>query len=251
MSFKARHLIGGNVTFGRSKEQKAKEPFKQSLHYLWYEFLKRSDRYKKTCENKGKGELSVLYKDFGDVFSVDFKKWWQTDNRGIELFAEELADDKIRRVKKAEDLNLKDEILTVSIPLELPQEFILETVHKMLKKAGHKGEKGVKTNKESTARYKIIGGVNKESLRRSLELYDMKQENPEMKYHELAKKCGFGVNWKLGQKLKHKDGELREEDSFEERQILTSIAYRQLNRVKQTIKSVEEGKFPNVSKKIL
>ena len=236
MSFKARHLIGGNVTFGRSTEQKTKEPFKQSLHYLWYEFLKRSERYKQTCENKGKGELSVLYKDFGDVFSVDFKKWWQTDNRGIELFAEELPDDKIRRVRKIEDLNMKDEILTLSIPLDLPQEFILETIRKMLKKAGHKGEKGIKTNKESTARYKIVGGVNKDSLRSSLKLYDMKKQNPKMKLYELARECKLGSFWK--------------EDSGEVRLLLSSIANRHLRRVERIIKSVEEGKFPNVRGKL-
>ncbi len=237
MGFKARHLIGGSVRFGRSKVEKASEPYTKSLHYLWWEYIRRSEKYKETCMNKGKGELNELYKDFGDVFSVDFKTWWRTDNRGIELFAEELPDDKIRRVKKIEDLNLKDEILTLSIPLDLPQEFILDTVRKMLKKAGHKGEKGIKTNKVSTARYKIIGGVNKDSLRSSLKLYDMKKKNPKMKLYELARECKFGSFWK--------------EDSGEVRLLLSSIANRHLRRVEHIIKSVEEGKFPNVRGKIL
>ena len=236
MSFKARHLIGGSVRFGRSKVEKASEPYTKSLHYLWWEYLRRSNRYKETCENKGKGELSELYKDFGDVFSVDFKTWWQTNNRGIELFAEELPDDKIRRVRKIEDLNLKDEILTLSIPLDLPQEFILDTIRKMLKKAGHKGEKGIKTNKISTAKYKIVGGVNKDSLRSSLKLYDMKKKNPKMKLYELARECKVGSFWK--------------EDSSEVRLLLSSVANRHLRRVEKIIKSVEEGKFPNVRGKL-
>jgi hypothetical protein len=243
MGFKARHLIGGNVTFGRSKVDKAKEPFKQSLHYLWWEYLRRSTRYKETCKNGGKGELRELYKDFGDVFTVDFKTWWQIDNRGIELFAEELPDDKIRRVNKAEDLNLKDEILTVSIPLNLPQEFILETVRKMLKKAGHQGEKGVKTNKESTARYKIVGGVNKSGLRNSLKLWDLKQQKPELKNYQLAIECKVGNFWKF---LDGKDELMDKEQRYLERALLSSIANRHLRKVERIIKSVEEGKFPNV-----
>ena len=139
-------------------------------------------------------------------------------------------------MKKEEDLNLKDEILTLSIPLDLPQEFILETVRKMLKKAGHKGEKGIKTNKISTAKYKIVGGVNKDSLRSSLKLYDMKKQNPKMKLYELARECKFGSFWK--------------EDSSEERLLLSSIANRHLRRVEKIIKSVEEGKFPNVRGKL-
>ena len=248
MEFIARHLIGGPVHFGRSKVDKAKEPFKESLHYLWWEYLRRSEKYKSCCENKGKGELSDLYKDFGDVFSVDFKTWWETDNRGIRLFYEKNPDDKIRRVQKTEELNLNDNILTISIPMELPQEFILDTIRKLLKKSGHKGEKGLKAevNKSSTARYKIVGGVNKISLRRSLELYDLKQQNPKMKLYELAIKLKLGSYWKF---TDGKDEKMDKDTRLEERAFLSSIANRHLRRVERIIKSVEEGKFPNVSKK--
>ena len=53
MSFKARHLIGGSVRFGRSKVEKESKPYKESIHYLWWEYLRRSSRYKEVCMNKG------------------------------------------------------------------------------------------------------------------------------------------------------------------------------------------------------
>ena len=134
--------------------------------------------------------------------------------------------------------------------MELPQEFILDTIRKLLKKSGHKGEKGLKAevNKSSTARYKIVGGVNKISLRRSLELYDLKQQNPKMKLYELAIKLKLGSYWKF---TDGKDEKMDKDTRLEERAFLSSIANRHLRRVERIIKSVEEGKFPNVSKKIL
>jgi hypothetical protein len=57
-----------------------------------------------------------------------------------------------------------------------------------------------------------------------------------MKLYELARECKFGSFWK--------------EDSSEERLLLSSIANRHLRRVEKIIKSVEEGKFPNVRGKL-
>ena len=49
--------------------------FENSIYYLWWEFLRRNEEYKKCCETDGKGPLNELYKDFGDVFNVKFKTW--------------------------------------------------------------------------------------------------------------------------------------------------------------------------------
>jgi hypothetical protein len=57
-----------------------------------------------------------------------------------------------------------------------------------------------------------------------------------MKLYELARECKFGSFWK--------------EDSGEVRLLLSSIANRHLRRVERIIKSVEEGKFPNVRGKL-
>ena len=50
-----------------------------SIYYLWFEYLKRSSKYKSACANNGKG-MQKLYKDFGDVYAYEgvegFWKWW-------------------------------------------------------------------------------------------------------------------------------------------------------------------------------
>lgn len=46
-------------------------PTTQSVYYLWFDHLKRSERYKEVCGKKGKtknARLRNIYKDFGDVF---------------------------------------------------------------------------------------------------------------------------------------------------------------------------------------
>ena len=58
-----------------------------SIYYLWFEYLKRSEKYKKACANNGKG-MTKLYKDFGNIFEYEgvegFWRWW--NERGQYLF---------------------------------------------------------------------------------------------------------------------------------------------------------------------
>ena len=61
---------------------------RDSIYYLWWEFLRRHDGYKRTCENGGKGEYEKLYANFGNVHGGAFKDWWTKDDRGAHLFAE-------------------------------------------------------------------------------------------------------------------------------------------------------------------
>ena len=242
MSFPARHLRGGSVKFGRSKIEKASKPYEQSAYYLWWKFLQLSQKYKECCENEGKGELSEMYKDFGDIYATDFKTWWKTGNRGINLFGEELMD-KIRVVKKAEDLNLKKGILTINIPIDLPKTFIINELNKILDKAGKKSGK-LQTpdiNKVSTAKYQIVGKSTQQSLERSFAIYTNKQKNPSKSLWQCAvdAKCGF---------LKEPDSKMSKKlnDAEERRQKvnLQNIGTVYFNRAEMIIREVEEGKFP-------
>ena len=242
MSFPARHLRGGSVKFGRSKIEKASKPYEQSAYYLWWKFLQLSQKYKECCENEGKGELSEMYKDFGDIYATDFKTWWKTGNRGINLFGEELMD-KIRVVKNAEGLNLNEGILTINIPIDLPKTFIINELNKILDKAGKKSAKlqipDIK--KVSTAKYMIEGKSTQQSLERSFAIYTNKQKNPSKSLWQCAvdAKCGF---------LKEPDSKMSKKlnDAEERRQKvnLQNIGTVYFNRAEMIIREVEEGKFP-------
>ncbi len=242
MGFQPRHLRGGRVKFGRSKIEKASKPYEQSVYYLWWKFLQLSQKYKECCQNEGKGELSEMYKDFGDIYATDFKTWWQTGNRGINLFGEELMD-KIRVVKNAEGLNLNEGILTINIPIDLPKTFIINELNKILDKAGKKSAK-LQTpdiNKVSTAKYQIVGKSTQQSLERSFAIYTNKQKNQNKSLWQCAidAKCGF---------LKEPDAKMskkiNDEDIRRQKVNLQNIGTVYYKRAEKIIREVEEGKFP-------
>jgi hypothetical protein len=65
---------------------------KRSLYFWWWRYLRLSSDYWWLCKQSGKTfdrDFAKTYKDFGDVFSVDFEKWWTT--RGTQLFSYSVA----------------------------------------------------------------------------------------------------------------------------------------------------------------
>ena len=92
----------------------------QSIYYLWFEYLKRSEKYKKACANNGKG-MKAIYKDFGNIFQYKtdamgytdvndfYYKWWE--KRGAELFGIQDTENELREFASYEDVvSLKSDI---------------------------------------------------------------------------------------------------------------------------------------------
>ena len=55
---------------------KGAEGWKCSVYYYWWEYLRRHEDYRATCERDGKGPYKELYKSFGNVHESDFHSWW-------------------------------------------------------------------------------------------------------------------------------------------------------------------------------
>ena len=74
-----------------SRRQPPQKPFKEakawqtSVYYYWWEYLRRHEGYRRTCENGGKGKYAALYRDFGDVHAGEFWDWWKGH---MDLFCE-------------------------------------------------------------------------------------------------------------------------------------------------------------------
>ena len=116
--------------------------FKASVYYYWWEFLRRSAAYKKCCECGGRGKLSKMFSDFGDVFQTNdseldtFWNWWTSkhpntgENRGQTLFAEPPA-------RHLAEIGLPTELsdsdtLVIQVPLELRSAYLVEQFRKVL-----------------------------------------------------------------------------------------------------------------------
>jgi hypothetical protein len=237
MAFIERKFAHQHPTFGRSKLNKAAEPFKNSVYYLWWEFLRRNEDYRKCCELGGKGKLSKLYVDFGDIYATDFKTWWQTDDRGKELFAEARGLN-FTLIKSASELNLLEGVLTVQVPMYLPKEY-LRKKFKALMDAHHKGRRGIRTNKNSTARYPVTGHVDVHALQKCLRAWDVKANDPNLKLWQVAQKAML---------TRSKDrmiiGPKGDPNATAKKAVLTAEASRMLKKAKRIIAGVAQGKFP-------
>ena len=59
------------------------------IYYWWYEYLKCNKEYEKYLKGNLKHHKShQIFRNFGDLYSSNFKDWWEGGQRGKELFSE-------------------------------------------------------------------------------------------------------------------------------------------------------------------
>jgi hypothetical protein len=234
---KTRHFPYKHPTFGTDKNPKPKSAWENSVYYWWFEYLKRNEDYLECCENGGKGKLANLYKDFGDIRNITFKKWWMEDQRGAKLFANPSPEDTVRTLNEGERALSKSEALTISFPINLPKN-LLEKRFKQILDIEHKGKRGVQLAKNSRAKYRFSGQPNIEGLRVALQVYDFKKANPNMRLFDIGNAL---PRFQLHQKFV--DGETYRERE-DKKNILSATVGRYLKRVADRIKNVANGQFP-------
>jgi len=239
MVFLARKFAYQHPVFGRSKRDKEKEMYRYSVYYLWWEFLRRNEDYKKCCDKGGAGKLSALYQDFGDIHKSDFKKWWTSDERGAKLFAERVVDFNVKIIDSPNDFHTGELLMNVQVPLSLPKRFILKEFNKLLKK-NHQGRRGIRTNRFSSSLYPVTGHVDILALQNCLLVYDMKIREPNLKLWQIAQKCKLS---KLEHRLRN-DGTETPSEITDKRRRLASAADKVLRRAASIIAGTAEGKFP-------
>jgi len=123
-------------------------PTTDSIYYLWFEYLKQSEKCKIACDNNGKG-ITNLYKDFGNIFDYAFWDWWTERGQflyGIKPLQQlgEFADiDAIRKQVEESEYKL------AAIPINLTKKIIKKRLNKLL------FQMEVKPPAEQIAKYSI------------------------------------------------------------------------------------------------
>ncbi len=181
----------------------------QSIYYLWFEYLKRSEKYKKAFANNGKG-MKAIYKDFGNIFQYKtdangytvvnnfYYKWWE--KRGAELFGIQDTENELRELASYEDVvSLKSDIDDYEIlllPKVMPKTEMRKRVGKLIISIKEDVDRG-------KAKYEVVSErVDVESLRNCLEVYDlMTDKNNKLTAVEVYAKV-------IGIKAEHKDLDL-------------------------------------------
>jgi hypothetical protein len=235
-----RHFPYQHPTFGRGVKKKHPDSWRRTVYYWWWSYLKRNQEYLKCCEAGGKGKLSRLYQDFGDVRSDDFQKWWSEGDRGAKLFSDPLVESTVRLLDEGDIVGGGD-VLTIAFPLNLPKRHLKKRLNDLLIKH-HKGQRGVQQAKSSKAQYRFSGQPNLMGLERALKVYDYLED---LKTQGLKK-----PQWKVAMDLNIVNDEYRvhrtdtPKTAEDKRRVLTAIVGRLKKKACDSIRNTGKGLFP-------
>lgn len=234
-----RHFPYQHPVFGRAGASwQGSEGVRRSPYYWWWEYLRRSEKYKTTCKSNGTTGLKSLYRDFGNIYRSTFKEWWSQGDRGAMLFANASPDDLVVLLDPGTKVPKDNSLLTVKIPLALPRKHIEDKLRKILDKH-HQGRRGVRYTGGTTAQYRISKSVNLAALETRLKIYDDRLANSKKTLWQLGLD---NVPALRGEKLVTRNGKPYLDPS--RRNVISALVSRYLREAKATIKNVESGIFP-------
>jgi hypothetical protein len=160
-----------------SRRKPPQKPFKEakawqtSVYYYWWEYLRRHEGYRRTCDNGGKGKYAALYKDFGDVHSGEFWDWWTARQ---DLFCEPTPP--FARIVVLNDVcDPPPNTLFIQVSLEQRLALTIRQIKRQLKDMVLVRKRD-KT--PSRARYPVYTKPVLSKLHTCLMTWDAKQENP-------------------------------------------------------------------------
>jgi len=149
-------------------------PIANSVYYYWFEYLKRSEKYKTACANNGKG-MAKLYKDFGNIFEFEgeegFWKWWTENDRGVRLFGVKAHGNNWLSLDEAMSLQSdidENNIKLFAVPTNITKTAVKKRFNKLLAQTEFKTS--IQQNKP---KYEVANSkVDMPSLRKCLKVYD-------------------------------------------------------------------------------
>lgn len=241
------------------------------VYQLWYEYLKRSVRYKECCSNGGVGDLAHLkdledvYSHFGDVHALSWEEWWPTHQF---LFSDIEPMFVINEIETKADFDYMfddyaDDLLGLVVNVYAPKEVILAEIDKVLKRRiseslEQEHQESLKTNSKAKKKkrhsnlaldlYHLYGlnpiPSSKEInvLKRRLKIYDAHKNDPSITLAEL------GGAEKLDNSILEKMPHGERKDYAEKNIVIANSIARDIYFAKNIIQNTEQGLFPNITK---
>ena len=186
--------------------------------------------------------MSATYRDFGDVFSLDFAQWWV--RHGRKIFTETKPFKKTRLVMTRDDLATiswdPENKMILEIPLTLKRQTVMRQVGSLIKKA-YEGRE-IDVYKASTAKRMIIKSKMRMSTVETLLLVlETRRKNPTLKLWEVGEKSGIEL-----------DLMARNKDEFPtiamEHRRMTIAVSRLLRQANYLVINAGNGLFPSIQK---
>lgn len=231
-------------TFGRKRkpfdELNPPDSVTDSPYYWWFMYLRLNEAYEAVCKKGGKGALSSIYKDLGDVHAQSFKDWW---NHVAPMFAEPKVGYKMMIAKSKSDIAPfdSDQVLNLVVPLNRSQRSLKKSFAQLVLRKIEKGKRGVSVE-SSGAKYKLSGKWHIEALSTAYKIYNIKHryENEGVKkaWADIAIEAKLPMTHALAKGDKSKNSDVR--------RILTILAMRHYDRALKFIQAAASNSFPYV-----
>jgi len=232
-------LIGN----GRARRLPINEELKSarsSPGYWWYRSLRLNDEYEYCCRHSGKGELAATYRDFGDVFSLDFPQWWL--RHGRKIFTETKPFKKTRQVESSDQLSRlswdPQNKIILEVPLTLKRQTVMRQIGRLIKKA-YEGRE-IDVFKSSTAKRMILKSkMRMTTVENLLRVLETRNKYPDLKLWEVGERAGVEL-----------DLMARNKDEFPtlamEHRRMTIAVSRLLRQAKYLVTNAGYGRFPTI-----
>lgn len=236
--------------------------WQRSAYYWWWQCLKRNADYIKCCDKGGKGALSKLYADFGDVRGDDFWEWWgYRAVKGERARGELLFKERFSTMYKVlgskddweDDFSDKDNFMVCAVNLRAPRRLQQAQFYKTLLKAiedsgvaRKRGRMNADDLKNSTARYPIYKNFTAEHLEACVRCYDEMIANEKRDKKQPLWQLCLNVHDNEMRLFKEKKttnvGNNRDDKNF-----LAVIFSRYRDAAKAMIANTSRGQFPNTT----
>jgi hypothetical protein len=208
--------------------------------YWWFKCLQASEEYLACCRAEGRGKLSDIYSDFGNVDGIMFPSWWM--KQGRKLFAEEEPLQNVRKISDIDvlaKLNLRDDRLIIEVPLRLRKITAIRQINKLLKEAH--GDQPIDIWKVSSARrQRIKSKIRMSTVELLLKLNLLRQRHPELKLYELGKRAGVELDL-MARTIDFENIS----DEMEKRRMTIAVS-RYLKQAEHLIDNAAKGIFPKI-----
>jgi hypothetical protein len=214
-----------------------------SPYYWWYQFLKLNAEYESTCRRRGRGAHSQLYKDFGDVFALDFKAWWTARDH---LFAEPREGFRMAIARGPQDLAPFDSetVINLVVPLTRTRSSLAKSFKFLVLSKVERGRKGGRIG-ESRAKYRLSGKWHIGALATAYKVYVIKRESEargeRLPWADIAIRARIPMSYAASSSGRGQDSDLR--------RTLTILAMRHYQRAQQFIAASLTQSFPYGSAK--
>lgn len=209
--------------------------------------MRRNEAYLDCCAKDGKGALSALYADFGDVRDDSFKAWWTAGERGAVLFGEQPLPEKVQELLSPSDWDsawTKDRVMVVAVPLAISKRRMQGYFAKLLatRHGGKRGRKALSDSEASTAKYPMHRSVSVATLRIQLAVYDALTANKASVKKKKLAQIGKELNLvKTAMPLPTDD--VRE--AAYKRSVMAATVSRHYRDATRIIANTANGEFPN------